>query len=342
MKPARGILVEVLGAGGELDADGVVVEGAGDGFEPLRAFEPPVAEELGVEGRAEDGGHRIVHGRVEGFPREMDEVGGVDLGTLGGAGRVVGLLVGHVDVGAGDGPVAMTAGPALLVEVEIVAVAGIAEVARPDLSAGGGVAGKDGDGVLLGVGGVGAVDVVGLVEAAIVVVGHGLVDGADDGAGSIAVEELVGGGSAGGLFDEVGVDEEEVDVGFADGLLDADAVEGGSDGGAVLLGDGVVPEAGGAIAALGRPDAARVFADVALVGVDGGADLGANALVGAEERHVAVGGTAGDDFDQAGVVEVAKALDDVAVEGLEVGEGVAEVLLPEAGELRVVKFARWK
>ncbi len=330
-----GELVEVLRAGGEMDADGVVVEGAGDGLEPLRAFEPPVTEELGVEGRGEDGGNGIVHGGVDGFPDEMDEVGGVGLGALGGAGGVVGLLVGHVDVGAGDGPVAMTAGPALLVEVEVVAVAGIAEVAGPDLGAGAGVAGEDGDGVLWASGVWSAVDVVGLVEAAIVVVGHGLVGGADDG----AVAELVGGGSAGGLFDEVGVDEEEVDVGFADGLFDANAIEGGSDGRAVLLGDGIVPEAGGAIAALGRPDAARVFADVALVGGDGGADLGANALVGAEERHVAVGGAAGDDLDQAGIVEVAKAFDDVAVEGLEVGEGVGEIFLPEAGELGVVEFA---
>ena len=147
-----GVFVEVLGAGGELDADGVVVEGAGDGLEPLRAFEPPVAEELGVEGRGEDGRDGIVHAGVDGFPDEMDEVGGVGLGALGGAGGIVGLLVGHVDVGAGDGPVAMTAGPAFLVEVEVVAVAGIAEVAGPDLGTGAGVAGEDGGGVVLGFG----------------------------------------------------------------------------------------------------------------------------------------------------------------------------------------------
>ena len=50
-----GVAVEVFGAGGELDAGVVVVEVAGDGFEPEGAFEPPVAEEFGVEGRAEDG-----------------------------------------------------------------------------------------------------------------------------------------------------------------------------------------------------------------------------------------------------------------------------------------------
>ena len=63
--------------------------------------------------------------------------------------------------GAGDAPVAMTAGPALFVEVEVVAVAGVAGVAGPDLDAGAGVAREDGGGVALVVG---AVDVVGLVE----------------------------------------------------------------------------------------------------------------------------------------------------------------------------------
>ena len=72
---------------------------------------------------------------------------------------------------------------------------------------------------------------------------------------------------------------------------------------------------------------------------DGGADLGADAFVGAEQRHVAVGGAAGDDLDEAGVVEVAEAGDDVAVEGVEVVERVGEEAVPEAGGLGVVGFA---
>jgi len=52
-----------------------------------------------------------------------------------------------------------------------------------------------------------------------------------------------------------------------------------------------------------------------------------------------VGSAASNDFDQAGVVEVTEAFDDVAIEGLEVGEGVREIFLPEAGELGVMKFA---
>ena len=80
------------------------------------------------------------------------------------------------------------------------------------------------------------------------------------------------------FFDEVGVDEEEVDVGLGEGLLDADAVEAGGGGAAVGEGYRVVPEAGGAVAAFRDPDAAGMAADVADVGVDGSADLSADGL----------------------------------------------------------------
>ncbi len=75
------------------------------------------------------------------------------------------------------------------------------------------------------------------------------------------------------------------------------------------------------------------------MGFDGGADLGADAFVGAEERHVAVGGSAGDDFEQAFVVEVAEAADDVAGEVIELIEGFAEEALPEAGGFGVLMLA---
>jgi hypothetical protein len=52
-----------------------------------------------------------------------------------------------------------------------------------------------------------------------------------------------------------------------------------------------------------------------------------------------MGGAARDDFDEALVVEVAKAADDVTVERLEVGEGLREVGMPVAGELGVLHFA---
>ena len=288
-----GVVVEVFGAGGELDAGVVVVKVASYGFEPEGAFEPPVAEEFGVEGSAEDGRDCLVEAGFEGFVDEIDEVGGVRFGALGGLLRVIGLLVAHVDVGAGDAPVAVTAGPAFFVEVEVDLVAGVAGFAGPDLEAGAGVAGEDGGG---GFGfveaGVGAVDVVGLVEGAV----GGLVEGLGvDALGDEAAAELVGGEDAGGLFDEVGVDVGELEAGLGEGLLDADAVEAGAGLFGAGVGDGVVPEAGGTVAALGDPDAARVLADVADVGVDGGADLGADGLVGAEQGQVAVGGGAGDE-----------------------------------------------
>ena len=56
-------------------------------------------------------------------------------------------------------------------------------------------------------------------------------------------------------FDQVGVDEEVVEPGFGEGLLDADAVKPAVLGGTVVR-DGVGPEAGGTVAALRRPDAA--------------------------------------------------------------------------------------
>jgi hypothetical protein len=49
-----------------------------------------------------------------------------------------------------------------------------------------------------------------------------------------------------------------------------------------------------------------------------------------------VSSSAGDDLDEALVVEVAEAFDDVAVEGFEVAEGFGEVVLPEAREFGVV------
>ncbi len=216
-----GVFFEVFGAGDELDAGLVVVEVAGYGFEPEGSFEPPVAEELGVEGGAEDGRDGFAEAFVEGLPDETGVVGGVVFDAGDGFLRVVGELVAHVYLGAGDAPVAVTAGPALFVEVEVDAVAGVSGVSGPYLNAGAGVAGEDGGGVTLVVG---AVDEVGLVERAVVAVGH-LLDGGVG--GDCAVAELVGGWDAVTFFDEVGVDEEEVDVGLGEGLLDADAVEAG-------------------------------------------------------------------------------------------------------------------
>ena len=73
------ILVEILGAGDELEAGVVVVQDARDGFEPEGAFEPPVAKELCVEGGAEDRRDVVVEAGLERLVDEMNEVGGVGL-----------------------------------------------------------------------------------------------------------------------------------------------------------------------------------------------------------------------------------------------------------------------
>src|SRR5271170_2432413 len=215
-----GVLVEVVGAADELDSGLVIVKVAGDGFEPEGALEPPVAEELCVEGGAEDGRDGVVEAGLQSLVDKMDEVGGVGLDALGCFLRVVGLLVVHVDPWAGDAPVAMPAGPAFFMEVEVDAVAGVAGVSGPDLEAGVGIAGKDGSGVLFGVG---AVDVVGLVEGAVGLVGETLVFRA---LRFLVAGRIVGRGGVSGLFDQMSVYEEELEAGLGESLLDADAMEG--------------------------------------------------------------------------------------------------------------------
>lgn len=142
------------------------------------------------------------------------------------------------------------------------------------------------------------------------------------------------------LFDEVSVDKEEVEVGLRECLLDADAVEGGREPGVVGVAYRVAPKACGTVAALGNPDAARAPADMADVGGNCDPDLGAYALIGAQQGQVAVGGGAGDEMDEAGLVEVPERGDDVPVERLEVTEGFGEEAIPKASELCVVQFAR--
>ena len=72
---------------------------------------------------------------------------------------------------------------------------------------------------------------------------------------------------------------------------------------------------------------------------DSSADLRADALVGAQQRHVSVGRGASDDLDQAGVVEVAEAPNDVAAERVEVFERGGEEAAPEARGLGQVHVA---
>jgi uncharacterized protein YkwD len=232
------------------------------------------------------------------------------------------------------------------VEVEIVTVAGVSGVGGPDLEAGEGIAGEDGGGEAAVEG---VVDEIGTVERAGRPVrgarrgaGIGMRDGGlfRIGGGQVGgtIEEGIGRGEARRLLDQVGVDEEELEVGFGEGLLDADAIESRGCG-AVGVADWIVPEAGGTVAALGDPDAGGGLAEMADVGLDGGADLGADALVGSQEGKVAVGGGAGNDVNEAGLLEVAEGADEVLFEGVELVQRGGVEALPEAGGLGVVGLA---
>ena len=140
-------------------------------------------------------------------------------------------------------------------------------------------------------------------------------------------------------LDKRSIDVEELQVALAERLFNPDAVEAGRSRGTVEVGDGIFPETRGVVAALGRPDPAGCFAEVPYVGVDGGPDLGADALIGAEERQEAVSRGGGDDTDQAGIVEVAKRLNEIAAQMPEVLERLREEPVPEAGNLGEVMFS---
>ena len=74
--------------------------------------------------------------------------------------------------------------------------------------------------------------------------------------------------------------------------------------------------------------------------LDRSTDLGSYALVGAQQRHVAVRGATGDDLDQAGVIEVTESRDNVAVERAKIIESLRKEAMPEAGGFGQVGFAR--
>jgi hypothetical protein len=97
-------------------------------LEPDRPLEPPVAEQLGVERRADDAAaHAVEPGD------QAHEVLGLLVRPFAGVVRPVDELVADVGGLAGDPPEAQPGGPMTLVEVEEGAVARIAALARPDL-----------------------------------------------------------------------------------------------------------------------------------------------------------------------------------------------------------------
>ena len=101
------------------------------------------------------------------------------------------------------------------------------------------------------------------------------------------------------------VDKEKFEAALGQRLLDADAVQPGSGSTVVAAWDGIAPQPGRPVAAFRRPDAARALADVAIRAFRRPVRTCArSALVGSQQRHVAMRRPAGNDLDQALVVEV--------------------------------------
>src|SRR4029077_19701179 len=96
-----------------------------DVAQEVGALEPPVSEELGIE---RDRDHAIGTGRVgrRDPAEERSEVPGVSVGLAPRDPRIVPLLAPEIDAVARPPPELEPAGPADLVELEILAGAGIA------------------------------------------------------------------------------------------------------------------------------------------------------------------------------------------------------------------------
>src|SRR6266550_543338 len=113
--------------------------------EKIRALEPPVTEQLGVEWRDHDVARLPV---LADFLRigqrdtaeQLHEVGCVVGRTPARGGWVIRLLVAEVDVVARDAPQLEAARPPNLMEFQVGAVPGVSSVATPHLERGYGIA----------------------------------------------------------------------------------------------------------------------------------------------------------------------------------------------------------
>ena len=227
-------------------------------------------------------------------------------------------------------------GPALLVEVEIVFVAGAAVFTGPYPQAGARIAREDRDRVALLVG---AFDVEGMIEAAVV------------GRMEAGVVGVLGQRCAGTRSERQGGDARDPA---------RDACRRRRTRGRIRRAPTWMMRGSRAAArsclrerrdrTRGRRDGSRNSAPRCRAGAparravrgDGDSDLCAQAFVGAEQGHVAVCGGAGDDLDHAAVGERAEADDDVAVEGFELLERVGEEALPEASGLSGRRARPWR
>ena len=313
------VVVEGLFGGHEFDF-GVVCEGEDDIAEELWAFEPPVAEEFGVEGGDADalavGGELVF---AEDVLDGVDEVGGLFEDFAGDVVGVVGVFIAEAGFVVGDFPVSEAAVVVFLVEFEVLASAGVSDGAGPDLF---GDSGVSAEGVNAGELGLGddADGFEGVSPAAAgVPVELGFVDGMEG--AMLDDAEGLGAGNGGSIDEEVG------DAGVGDEEFEAWAIAGvvEKDGG-----DPVVPS--GTVGAFREPHAAGFEAEAFLAGGDTGGDLGFDGLVVEQEGHVGVGGVGGEDLDVAFVAAFGEFAGDIAVDLFEAVEPFLVPGFPASGE----------
>ena len=106
-------------------------------IEPARSFEPPMAEQLRIEGRADQAlpaGLCVM--LVDNGSREADEVLRVLPDPAFDDARIVNFLVRQVGLAVSHAPVPVSAGEFLLVKIEVMAVARIPVLPAPDLQTG--------------------------------------------------------------------------------------------------------------------------------------------------------------------------------------------------------------
>ena len=114
--------------------------------EKVGTFEPPMAEQLGVEG-CDDGADSAGLGGVLGeqLADDATEVLGMLVDFAGNQRGIVAGFVGHRGLLAGDAMVAQATSRVLEMELEVLSRAGVADDAGPDLLASAWVPAEGGD-----------------------------------------------------------------------------------------------------------------------------------------------------------------------------------------------------
>ena len=255
-----------------------------------------------VEGRSQDGGGAVAAKSFQHVASDVGKMLGVAVGASQRAVGMVGSLVAQIDLGTGHLPIAMSAGPAFFVEVEIRSLAGISLVAAPNLHTGSGIAGEKCHRLLPAPRSAG---VIGVVERP-----GQLIFDVLKGDGHIASQELVG-REYGIRFHHVRIYKEVLNAVLSQNFFDAGARKSRLTPRAVER-NRIAPLSCRTIGTLRQPNAARCAAEESLMGLDAEPHLRAYGRVSAQQGKVSVSGAAGDDLNRASVIKVAEAGDDVA------------------------------